>query len=52
MPLLEGVRWENSRTPGSFAAKSKGEFARGHNLESVMDVEVPLVISGAGANLT
>jgi hypothetical protein len=34
-----------ARTSGNFAAKSKGEFARGHNLESARGVEVPLVIS-------
>jgi hypothetical protein len=37
-----------SRTPGTFVDKSKGEFARGHDLESVMVVEVPLSIGKGG----
>jgi hypothetical protein len=34
-----------ARTPGNFAAKDKNDCARGHNLESVMDVEVSLAIN-------
>jgi hypothetical protein len=34
-----------ARTPQFFAAQDKNDDARGHNLESVMDVEIPLTIS-------
>jgi hypothetical protein len=34
-----------ARTLGNVAAKDESDYARGHNLESVMDVGVPLDIS-------
>jgi hypothetical protein len=39
-----------TRTPGNIVAQDKNNYARGHNLESVMDVEVPLTIDKKDRN--